>query len=455
MEENYDQEAHYEDEFAANDATESKNVAEAASPVDEKAPKKRRHRKLDANGEPTKTHSRHKKPPEVKQSPLIFPNATSERNQIVTEAVPVKPLKIPGKDGKDPENSGDNNDAPAQKERKVVRKTKRGLLVYRATLDDGTQLDMDEDFKKKAMYKHLLLHGVKKADIPDGLQDSFQTPPTIGLVPTTLIVNFSILFVYIAEHVYSFARSKGWFGGDGWGPVTESLIDAGPVHANSVRVDGEYWRVCWAMFTHTSIMHILSNLGTQGPIMAMLEPQWGKYRVLGIFYLPAVVGNLCAVTADACNYTMGCSGGVYGTIGALFPYLYETWRKQKHPIVIAIGAVCVAGLGMYLTVSNENVSNPAHIGGFVCGILFGFATIDPPTVKGTTGLQRKITILGFRVRIINLLIRSISGTLLFVFVLMAVGGTMWPANSLFVTMFGSDSADCQCGGSNSAYICSR
>ncbi|KAH7647620.1 hypothetical protein FG379_001877 [Cryptosporidium bovis] len=157
------------------------------------------------------------------------------------------------------------------------------------------------------------------------------------------------------------------------GPCSKTLSALGGLVVNELR-NGEIVRMFWAMWMHTGFIHIGFNVISQAQLGYMIEPDWGMLRFFLLFFLSGVGGNLAVAVISPCSLTVGSSGGLFGITAASIPYTFENWDNLPTPMFMFIFSLFSLVIGMVL--SFTGVTNPwAHIGGFIVGILYTFATM--------------------------------------------------------------------------------
>ncbi|KAJ1609106.1 transmembrane domain-containing protein [Cryptosporidium canis] len=157
------------------------------------------------------------------------------------------------------------------------------------------------------------------------------------------------------------------------GPCSKTLSALGGLVVNELR-QGEMIRMFWAMWMHTGFIHIGFNVISQAQLGYMIEPDWGMLRFFLLFFLSGVGGNLAVAVISPCSLTVGSSGGLFGITAASIPYTFENWNNLPAPMFMFIFSLVSLIIGMIL--SFTGVTNPwAHIGGFIVGLLYTFATM--------------------------------------------------------------------------------
>ena len=153
-------------------------------------------------------------------------------------------------------------------------------------------------------------------------------------------------------------------------------------------VDGSVWRLFSALFLHADWIHLLGNLVFLLIFGLPAERVMGGWRFLVLFLLGGAVANLAAVLAIGApdRVIIGASGAVSAVIGAylaLFP-------GARLGVVLPLGlflefvrvpASLLIGLWVLLQVvfaysgpTFGMVAWPAHIAGFLFGVVFALFT---------------------------------------------------------------------------------
>ncbi|KAJ6252408.1 rhomboid-like protein [Anaeramoeba flamelloides] len=159
-------------------------------------------------------------------------------------------------------------------------------------------------------------------------------------------------------------KKNPWFG-----PSMEILVDMGAKEANKIK-DGEYWRFFTAMFLHVGVIHLLMNLAFQIRVGAQLEKIFGPTRMIIIYIISGIGGNLLSAIFLPSLVSVGASSSLYGLVGILFCDLFQNWKEIKNPksslfklIIMVVVSLCV---GLFPAIDNF-----AHVGGLIAGSLMG------------------------------------------------------------------------------------
>jgi rhomboid protease GluP len=143
---------------------------------------------------------------------------------------------------------------------------------------------------------------------------------------------------------------------------------------------GHWWVLVTAIFLHGGILHILFNMLWVRDLGPQTEYLFGPHKMLVIFILSGIAGNLVAVYTPLVANTflgthmslvpvIGASGAVFGLMGAIIAFGKKRGGIYGRQLVRQLGkwALILIVMGFLL----PGVSNAAHIGGFIGGFFIG------------------------------------------------------------------------------------
>lgn len=133
----------------------------------------------------------------------------------------------------------------------------------------------------------------------------------------------------------------------------------------------EYYRLLTSIFLHFGIEHLLNNMVMLGALGFNLEPEIGSLRLLLVYFLSGIGGNVCSLFVNVwlgkVVVSAGASGAVFGLTGALLCAVIRNkgriGRLNKKRVLILVL------LSLYIGLTTTGVDNAAHIGGLVCGFV--------------------------------------------------------------------------------------
>src|ERR1035438_4835203 len=205
--------------------------------------------------------------------------------------------------------------------------------------------------------------------------------PSWAVAPATYLlvgINCAVFLAMAANHVGL------------WNPSPESLLHWGANNAGAVLINGQWWRIVTAMFVHVGIIHLATNMWCLWNLGLLAEPMLGSAGLLIAYILSGAAGNLLSTLVNwlrplhdasgnvAFPVGAGASGAVFGIAGVLI-ILLKSPRLPVPPLevaklrksVIYFAAInFVIGIGTMAPGFGVHIDNMAHLGGFLCGLLF-------------------------------------------------------------------------------------
>lgn len=151
--------------------------------------------------------------------------------------------------------------------------------------------------------------------------------------------------------------------------IGQPFIDATGMSAQMID-QGEIYRFLTAMFMHSNVEHLLSNMLVLYFLGEMMEHVVGTSKVAIIYMISGLIGNVvsygyCEVF-EKTYLSVGASGAVFGLIGAviaLILYKYENFQIPVPRMVLLIA------FSIYSSFAEPNIDFAAHLGGLVVGTL--------------------------------------------------------------------------------------
>ena len=130
---------------------------------------------------------------------------------------------------------------------------------------------------------------------------------------------------------------------------------------------GEYYRLITCMFVHAGYAHIAFNCISLYVFGTRAEEYLGHIGFVLLYFGSGICGSILSfVFTD--SLSVGASGAVYGTLGAVLTLTLILKRSIDGLNAIAM-AVCIIG-GIGIGAIMGNVDNFAHIGGLLFGAVF-------------------------------------------------------------------------------------
>jgi membrane associated rhomboid family serine protease len=167
--------------------------------------------------------------------------------------------------------------------------------------------------------------------------------------------------------------SKGW-------------LSAWACKHNAAIARGQLWRLFTPALLHGNLLHLLVNCYTLSHLGPTTEALFGGKRMLAVYTLSGVSGNVFSFYMNPLP-ALGCSGALFGLLGALgyFYYKHSNVLKKEHvqgPLRSLNGMLIT---NMVIGLITPNIDNWAHMGGLVAGV--GAVLLLGPNFKieGTKG----------------------------------------------------------------------
>jgi rhomboid protease GluP len=173
-----------------------------------------------------------------------------------------------------------------------------------------------------------------------------------------------------------------------WMPTLDQLMFWGADRADNILIYGQWWRIVTAMFVHVGIIHLAVNMWCLWNLGLLAEPLMDSFGLFAVYILTGAAGNLLSTLYNWYKFHnvnifpagAGASGAVFGIAGALIVLLKskrlpvpprELWRLRRSVIYFAaINLIIGFSINLGSGFTGVQVDNSAHIGGFLCGLLF-------------------------------------------------------------------------------------
>ena len=166
------------------------------------------------------------------------------------------------------------------------------------------------------------------------------------------------------------------------------MFQHGAMYEPTVTQGHEFYRIFTSMFLHFGISHLVNNMVLLGALGWNLELEIGKIRLLIIYLISGIGGNLLSLYMEIATETYavsaGASGAIFGLMGALF-YVVAANRGRLGRLS-GRGMLVMVMLSLYFGLTSSGVDNWAHIGGLISGfvmavILYRGKNADGPYIR--------------------------------------------------------------------------
>ena len=138
--------------------------------------------------------------------------------------------------------------------------------------------------------------------------------------------------------------------------------------------NGEIFRLITYAFLHGSIIHLLVNMYSLFIVGRQIENNFGKVRLLIIYFISALSGGLLsALFSD--GISIGASVAIFGLLGALLYFGLHFRLYLTDALISKIIPIIILNLLIGFTVTG--IDNACHIGGLIGGFLASMAVGVP------------------------------------------------------------------------------
>lgn len=205
----------------------------------------------------------------------------------------------------------------------------------------------------------------------------------------------SVVFAALAFANFLLIQILGYVYGD----VYAVSIFLGAYYKTFVVAGFEVWRFLTVGFVHISIFHLLINTMALMNLGTITEKIYGKLRFTVILVVSIIIGSLFVYVGEGNSLTVGMSGGLYGLMGALFVYTFETGMIKQPNVRSQFIRILTVNIIISLM---PGISLMGHLGGFVGGVLLGviftrneaWSMLRKNTIVATLGLLIALGYLG-------------------------------------------------------------
>lgn len=151
----------------------------------------------------------------------------------------------------------------------------------------------------------------------------------------------------------------------------ELLYNKGAFGVREIMADKSYYRMLTAMFLHSDIQHLFSNMIVLYYVGEIVEKKVGHIPYAVIYFLSGIAGDIFSMGYELLSgeyySSVGASGAVFGVEGALLLLILLHHGKMEY---MTVGRLVFAiAFSLYCGFTSSYVNNAAHIG----GVLVGFA----------------------------------------------------------------------------------
>lgn len=145
-----------------------------------------------------------------------------------------------------------------------------------------------------------------------------------------------------------------------------SLVDLLVKNTYSISIDGQFYRLFTAIFSHYSVTHLFFNCFAIIILGQHVEQIFGKLKFVIIFIIAGLFGSLFSFMFSP-NPALGASGGVFGIFGVHL-YLYMK-NKTAYSKIFGQEIFKLLVINVIIGFVVPNIDYWGHFGGIVGGFL--------------------------------------------------------------------------------------
>lgn len=194
-----------------------------------------------------------------------------------------------------------------------------------------------------------------------------------SLAPVTVILVGIQVLVYLAMTL----------AGGSTNPAV--LLRFGALQPDLLRA-GQWWRLITPVFVHIGFTHLLINSLTLYFLGLYIEQLFGHWRLVVLYFVSAVVGNLCSAYWLSGSLAAGASTAIFGLFGA-FLMLGETFRDNLAIRQLSRQFLILVLLNVGTDLLVPGIDLAGHIGGLVGGFLMAYV-VGAPKLGQVTNVKR-------------------------------------------------------------------
>lgn len=181
-----------------------------------------------------------------------------------------------------------------------------------------------------------------------------------------IIMAVCIGIFFLSNMLYQLSTSK-----------TVIAVALGALYKTFVYGNFEFWRLFTAGFLHVDLMHLLVNMYSFYHLGPSIEKIYGRKHFIISLFGSIIIGSAFALIGSFNSITVGISGGLFGLLGMLFVYAFETNSIRDKRVMGSFIQIFIINT-LIITVV-PNISWLGHAGGFIAGIMFGLIFSKKPT----------------------------------------------------------------------------
>lgn len=163
------------------------------------------------------------------------------------------------------------------------------------------------------------------------------------------------------------------------------LLRCGALNASLLQA-GQWWRLITPVFVHIGFAHILINSITLYFIGMYIEQLYGHWRMLVIYFVSALAGNLLSAYWLPNSLSAGASTAIFGLFGA-FIMLGLTFRENQAIRLLGRQFLILVVLNIVTDLFVPGIDLAGHLGGLLGGFLVAY-TVSAPRLGQINAVER-------------------------------------------------------------------
>ncbi len=144
------------------------------------------------------------------------------------------------------------------------------------------------------------------------------------------------------------------------------------VNNRDMVLDGQYWRLLTAIFSHATIMHLFGNLISLVYIGSIIEYRLGKLTFFILYLLTGICASIVSLLFHYNGYALGASGAIFGLFGLFLALLCTDLYEKNARKAFFISTLIVVFINIIPYGKSDYIDHAAHFGGLISGFVLGF-----------------------------------------------------------------------------------
>ncbi len=161
------------------------------------------------------------------------------------------------------------------------------------------------------------------------------------------------------------------------GSKVVTAVTIGALYKTIVYGNYEIWRLLTAGFVHVDLLHLMVNMYSFYHLGPTIERLYGKKNFVIALLGSIVVGSAFALVGSFNTVTVGISGGLFGLLGMLFVYAFESSSIRDKRVLSSFIQIFI--INTLVIAFIPNISWLGHAGGFLAGVMFGLIFSKKPS----------------------------------------------------------------------------